>query len=107
MPALLHELAADGLKPQVTLTCWWDGIVSQLRAYSVTELQQLAGATGAKDYSWRSGRAPILSTPGYLPYLIGCPDDHDDRDNSASQNIVEPVRTGQSFEAHRPDQTTA
>ena len=66
--------------PLVPLTCWWDGIVSQLRAYSVTELQQLAEATGAKDYSWCSGRVPILSTPGYLTYLLGSPDDHDDRD---------------------------
>jgi len=93
--------------PLVPLTCWWDGIVSQLRAYSVTELQQLAEATGAKDYSWRSGRVPILSTPRYLTYLIGSPDDKDNRDNSASQNIVEPVRTGQSFAEHRRDQTTA
>ena len=93
--------------PLVPLTCWWDGIVSQLRAYSVTELQQLAEAIGARDYSWRSGRVPILSTPGYLTYLIGRPADHDDRDNFGSQNIVEPVRTGQSFKAHRHDQTTA
>ena len=93
--------------PLVPLTCWWDGIVSQLRAYSVAELHQLAEATGAKDYSWRSGRVPILSTPGYLTYLIGCPDDHDDRDNLGSQSIVEPVRSGQSFDEHRPDQTTA
>jgi hypothetical protein len=50
--------------PLVPLTCWWDGIVSQLRAYSVSELQSLAEAIGARDYIWRSGRVSILSTPG-------------------------------------------
>jgi hypothetical protein len=61
------------LIPLVPLTCWWDGLVSQLRAYSVSELQSLTEATGASDYSWRFGRVPILSTPGYLTYLIGSP----------------------------------
>jgi hypothetical protein len=59
--------------PLVPLTCWWDGIVSQLRAYTASELQSLAVATGVSDYSWRFGRVPILSTPGYLTYLIGSP----------------------------------
>jgi hypothetical protein len=59
--------------PLVPLTCWWDGIVSQLRAYSVSELQSLTQATEASDYIWRFGRVPILSTPGYLTYLIGSP----------------------------------
>ena len=59
--------------PLVPLTCWWDGIVSQLRAYTVAELQRLAAAAEASNYSWRFGRVPILSTPGYLNYLIGSP----------------------------------
>ena len=62
------------LLPLVPLTCWWDGIVSQLRAYSPAELQDLAGAVGAPMYCWRAGRVPIGSTPGYLTYLIGYPD---------------------------------
>jgi HAMP domain-containing protein len=61
------------LVPLVPLACWWDGIVSQLRAYSRAELQDLAKAVGAPTYYWRAGRVPIVSNPGYLTYLIGCP----------------------------------
>jgi len=60
--------------PLVPLTCWWDGIASQLRAYSPAELQGLADAVEAETYYWRAGRVPIISTPGYLTYLIGYPD---------------------------------
>jgi len=81
--------------PLVPLTCWWDGIVSQLRAYSVTELQQLAEATGAKDYSWCSGRVPILSTPGYLTYLMGSPKESEGHRNLTSQELAE-VRPGRT-----------
>jgi hypothetical protein len=62
------------LLPLVPLACWWDGIVSQLRAYSPAELQDLAEAVGASTYCWRAGRVPIGSTLGYLTYLIGYPD---------------------------------
>jgi hypothetical protein len=72
--------------PLVPLTCWWDGIASQLRAYSVSELQSLTRATEAGDYTWRFGRVPIVSTPGYLTYLIGSP-----RESEGAQS--DPMRT--------------
>ena len=72
-PFCWRRLLWTYLLPLVPLTCWWDGIVSQLRAYSVSELQSLADATGATEYFWSCGRAPMLSTPGYLTYLIGSP----------------------------------
>jgi hypothetical protein len=62
------------LLPLAPVACWWDGIVSQLRAYSPAELQDLAEAMGAT-YCWRAGRVPIVSTAGYLTYLIGYPDE--------------------------------
>jgi len=61
------------LIPLVPLTCWWDGIVSQLRAYTPTELERLAAEVGVKEYKWRTGLVPIGSTPGRLTYLIGYP----------------------------------
>ena len=61
------------LFPLLPLACWWDGIVSQLRAYSPGELQDLAEAVGAPTYCWRAGRVPIVSNPGCLTYLIGYP----------------------------------
>ena len=75
--------------PLVPLTCLWDGIVSQLRAYSVSELKSLTQAAEASDYSWRVGRVPILSTPGDLTYLIGSPS-KDSRDVVASKNRFVP-----------------
>jgi hypothetical protein len=61
------------LLPLVPLTCWWDGIVSQLRAYTPAELQDLGRRTGVAGYTWRAGEARIGNTPGVMTYLIGMP----------------------------------
>lgn len=57
--------------PLVPLTCWWDGLVSQLRAYSVEELLELT--RGLEDYEWNADRVGIAGTPGHLTYLLGSP----------------------------------
>jgi hypothetical protein len=57
--------------PLVPITCWWDGLVSQLRAYTVSELNGLARELG--DYDWEADRIPIGATPGHLTYLVGIP----------------------------------
>jgi hypothetical protein len=59
--------------PLVPLTCWWDGIVSELRAYTPAELERLAREVKADNYSWRAGKVPIVSAPGQLTYLVGNP----------------------------------
>ncbi|HKA06490.1 MAG TPA: hypothetical protein VKD71_04480 [Gemmataceae bacterium] len=61
------------LVPLVPLTCWWDGAVSALRAYTVTELKGLADEVQIAGYTWRAGQVPIGSAPGRLTYLIGYP----------------------------------
>lgn len=61
------------LLPLVPLTCWWDGWVSQLRAYTPEEMHRLAGAVGVAGFSWKSGRVPIGAVPGDLTYLVGMP----------------------------------
>lgn len=61
------------LLPLVPLTCWWDGIVSQLRAYTVSELKELTRGLGDADYDWQAARIRIGSTPGHVTYLIGIP----------------------------------
>jgi hypothetical protein len=60
--------------PLVPLTCWWDGLVSQLRAYTVSELKGLIQAIGDTDYEWEAGRVPIGATPGHLTYVVGIPE---------------------------------
>lgn len=58
--------------PLVPLMCWWDGLVSQLRAYEPSELSDLA-ARVPEGFTWRVGRVSIGRTPGHLTYLIGLP----------------------------------
>ena len=61
------------LLPLVPLTCWWDGMVSQLRAYTVHELEGLTRSPGFDSYEWRTGRRPIMATPGGVTFLLGYP----------------------------------
>lgn len=57
--------------PLVPLTCWWDGLVSQFRAYTVAELLELT--RGMEDFEWKAGRVGLGSVPGQLTYLWGTP----------------------------------
>ena len=57
--------------PLVPLTCWWDGLVSQFRAYTVSEFIELT--RGLSAYDWKADRIPIGATPGHLTYLLGIP----------------------------------
>lgn len=59
--------------PLVPLTCWWDGIVSQLRAYSPAELEALVAPLTDGGYVWKVGRVRIRSTIGHVTYLLGHP----------------------------------
>lgn len=55
--------------PLVPLTCLWDGVVSQLRAYTVPELEELC--RGSAPMRWEAGQLPIAKGHGRLTYLIG------------------------------------
>ena len=57
--------------PLVPFTCWWDGIVSQLRAYTVEELRALA--KGSAPMQWEAGHVPVVNGQGRLTYLLGFP----------------------------------
>lgn len=59
--------------PLVPLTCWWDGIVSQLRAYTVLELERLAAEVVAENYTWQAGHVPLGTAPGRWTFLMGWP----------------------------------
>ena len=60
------------LIPLVPLTCWWDGIVSQLRAYTPAELEQL-GTEADPGAEWHAGALPMGDLPGTVTYLLGYP----------------------------------
>jgi hypothetical protein len=57
--------------PLVPLTCFWDGIVSQLRAYTLCELQEMGAAAGSM--TWRAGEVPLYRNGARLTYLLGWP----------------------------------
>ncbi len=57
--------------PLVPLTCLWDGIVSQLRAYTPSELRDLSA--GSAPMRWEVGQIPIARGRGRLTYLVGFP----------------------------------
>jgi hypothetical protein len=71
-PFLWRRLLWTYLLPMVPLTCWWDGIVSQLRAYTPAELEQL-GRQADPLAEWHAGLVPIGRTPGTATYLLGYP----------------------------------
>ena len=56
--------------PLVPVTCWWDGMVSHLRAYTVDELTALASETAPPSYQHDAGMISLPGTPGHLTYLV-------------------------------------
>ena len=70
-PFLCRRLLWTYLVPLVPLTCFWDGLVSQLRAYTPAELGQLgAGAAGMR---WTVGEVRTGRGRGTLTYMTGVP----------------------------------
>jgi hypothetical protein len=59
------------LVPLVPFICLWDGIVSQLRAYTPAELRELT--EGSAPMRWEIGQIPIAKGRGRLTYLVGSP----------------------------------
>lgn len=71
-PFLWRRLLWTYALPLVPLTCWWDGIVSQLRAYTVEELRGLAD--GSPPMHWEAGQVPAVNGQVRLTYLVGFPE---------------------------------
>ena len=73
-PFRLERLLFTYLIPFVPLTCFWDGFVSQLRAYTPDELRGLADSLGGVGYEWKAGKVSVSgSGPPNLTYLVGRP----------------------------------
>jgi len=70
-PFLWRRLLWTYPVPLVPFTCWWDGIVSQLRAYSVDELRALG--EGSAPMRWEAGQVPVVGGRARLTYLLGFP----------------------------------
>ena len=73
-PFRCSRLVFTYLLPVIPLTCWWDGIVSHLRAYTAEELQRLAEyADGGGSFVWCAGRILVPYLPAHLTFLVGHP----------------------------------
>ena len=70
-PFLWRRLFWSYVIPAVPFTCLWDGIVSQLRAYTIDELRALC--EGSAPMRWDAGQIPIAKGRGHLTYLTGTP----------------------------------
>jgi hypothetical protein len=69
-PFKLGRIVFTYLVPVVPLVVLWDGVVSSLRTYSVSEMRNLvAELNGAQTYDWEIGR--VKSGPGVILYLWG------------------------------------
>lgn len=70
-PVSWVQLAFTYLVPILPLVILWDGIVSQLRTYSVRELGELTRGLESPDYRWEIGLMEIPRILAGLPYIIG------------------------------------
>ena len=61
------------LLPILPLLIFWDGLVSQLRTYSVRELQEFTRDLESSSYRWEAGLIAVPHTPVGVPYLVGRP----------------------------------
>ena len=61
------------LLPILPLLIFWDGLVSQLRTYSVEELEAFIAPLKSPTYAWETGLIAIPRLPAGVPYLIGRP----------------------------------
>ncbi len=72
-PFKLSRLFWTYIIPVAPLLIMWDGLISDLRTYSVAELQKLVSTVKAENYSWEIGKQPS-GVPGInITYLVGYP----------------------------------
>lgn len=60
------------LVPMVPLVALWDGMVSNLRSYSIEELEALTVGLDEPWYCWQAGRIPSVGL-SRVTYLVGWP----------------------------------
>jgi hypothetical protein len=68
-PFLWKRMLWTYLIPLVPFMCCWDGVVSQLRAYTIAELSELTEGFGG--YQWSAGSTSIPGPLGHLTYVLG------------------------------------
>jgi hypothetical protein len=72
-PISAFQIFFTYLIPLVPLLAFWDGLVSQLRTYSVAELGEFTADYSSNDYTWEIGYLDGTRLPFRTSYLVGCP----------------------------------
>jgi hypothetical protein len=73
-PLSWMQILLTYLVPILALLIFWDGLVSQLRTYSVQELKEFTRDLQLPAYRWEAGLIGIPRMPAGVPYLIGWPE---------------------------------
>ena len=71
-PFRWRRLVWTYLIPVVPMIAMWDGLVSNLRTYSVGELRDLVRQSGGRGYEWKIGRVRSFGM-SRITYAIGTP----------------------------------
>jgi hypothetical protein len=61
------------LIPVVPFVMWFDGVVSCLRAHSMSELRHLTSGASMCSYDWSFGNVRGPNCPVPVTFLVGCP----------------------------------
>ena len=62
-PVSAFQIFFTYLVPVSPLLAFWDGLVSQLRTYSMAEFEELTGGLQSADYSWECGYIDAQRVP--------------------------------------------
>ena len=83
-PFSWRRLVFTYLAPLLPLAIWWDGVVSNLRAYSVVELRELTRELNGPEYAFEAGELP--AGPVTITWLVGRP-----RGDSSERSVATPA----------------
>lgn len=72
-PIKLSRIVLTYLIPLVLLIVMWDGYISNLRTYSLSELDHLTQVVGKDKYEWETGKLKTNFPSISVTYLLGFP----------------------------------
>jgi hypothetical protein len=72
-PVKVSQLLFTYLLPLVPVCLFWDAVVSNLRTYSLAELEVMTADMQSSDYVWKTGELRVPLMPGAYPWLTGRP----------------------------------
>jgi hypothetical protein len=85
-PFSWRRLVFTYLVPLLPLAIWWDGVVSNLRAYSMRELEELTRELNGPGYGFETGE--LSAGPVTITWLAGRP--RDDSSERPAATLAEP-----------------